>query len=457
LTTAVCVPGSLAGFVVPEIVHAYLVFTDFTATIAVRVDSTTAGAISGRPTDRVIITPDDAFLHVTLDDGSGDPNSRSIDLCARDADGTYRGHYARCVGGECYLAEVTIAREVVRLAEPEAQGLTLLGEINSPWEPALSVNVRVDADIAYVARYGDGLRIVDVSDPSQPVNLGHQPAEFPDADEIWNDVKLARGPGNQRYALMASNVVGVVVVEVTDPTAPSIVAHLGTAAQGESAINVHTLAVDAGRAYLANSDLGLEIWDVTNPRLPTRLGGFEIDGYLHDLFVRGDRAYLNYWGDGMLVVDVSDPANPQQLGAFAGYGEDTSHSSWVIDVGGKAIALHGDEQFGAHLRLVDVTEGTPTFMQEVGEWETRPEVSIHNVMAIGTLGVIAHYQDGVRVIELADPTQPQLVAWFNTWPGYDPAYGTSFFEGAVGVDVDPVTRRVYVADTHRGLLILALP
>ena len=447
-----CVAGSLGALAAPTILHASLVFEDFSSAGAFRVDSPEAGAINGFATDRAILTPDDLFLHVTFEDGT----VRALDLCARDADGTYRGQYARCFEGECLLGMAS-AREVRRLPEAAEQGLTRLGEYGGAgaW-PAISVNVRVRDGIAYLARYGDGLRIVDVTTPSAPVELGHQAVEFPDASEIWNDVKIVTGSGGQTYALMASNRAGVVVVDVTQPATPSIVAHLGTQAPTRSDINVHTLFVAGTRAYLANTDLGLEIWDVADPRLPSRLGGWSANGYLHDLFVRGGRAYLNYWGDGMIVADVTNPAAVAPLGAFANYGEHSSHSSWVVDVGTRDVALHGDEQYGAHLRLVDVTEGTPGFLQELGAWQTRPEVSIHNVMALGTLGVIAHYQDGVRVIDLADPTAPRAVAWFNTWPGYAPGYGNGFFEGAVGVDVDATLRRIYVADSHRGLIILQL-
>jgi hypothetical protein len=431
------------------------VFEEFSGTVAIRFDSVTAGMIAGRVADRASASADDLFLYALDDDGT----SRSIDLCARDAGGTFTGQYARCFAGDCLLGTVE-ARRVDPLPEAPAQGLVRLGGIGAAgaWPAAFTVNVRVADGIAYVARYDDGLRIVDVADPAAPVELAHQPVEFPDAEEIYNDVKVATGPGGRTYALAASNVAGIVVIDVTTPAAPAIVAHLGTPPDGEAGIQVHTLFVDGGRAYLANSDRGLEIWDIADPRQATKLGELSLNGYLHDLFVRGDRAYLNYWGLGMHVVDVSNPAAPLERGAFADYGETSSHSSWVYDLpGGRSIALHGDEQYRAHLRLVDVTEGTPAYLTQLGEWQTRPEVSIHNVMAMGTLGVIAHYQDGVRVLDLANPAAPQLVAWFNTWPGFEPGYGTSFFEGVVGVDVDPATRRIYAADSHLGLVILHLP
>jgi hypothetical protein len=156
-----------------------------------------------------------------------------------------------------------------------------------------------------------------------------------------------------------------------------------------------------------------------------------------------------------VVADVSNPSLPVARGTFANYGETTSHSNWVTTVGGRTIAAHGDEQWGSHLRLVDVTEPVPAALAQVGEWATRPEVSAHNIMAFGTTVFMAYYQDGVRLVDISDPASPRQVAWFNTWPGYDRGYGRSFYEGAVGLDVDPARRRVYVADSNRGLLILS--
>ena len=42
--------------------------------------------------------------------------------------------------------------------------------------------------------------------------------------------------------------------------------------------------------------------------------------------------------------------------------------------------------------------------------------------------------------------------YFNTWNPAGPAGGK--FEGAVGIDVDPDTRRIYLAEYPRGLVIL---
>lgn len=455
-----CVPGALAGLDPAGIYHFQADYGDgLIATGAARLDRLAAGGfggvLAGGEATRAWADDDDLFLYRELGGG----RERSLLVCARDG-AELGGAFAFCTEEGCYLAAVR-GRRVERLAEAAAGGLVLLGEHQGAgWGPAPTVNVRVADDLAYLARYQDGLRIVDVSDPAAPVDVGHGPCEHADGGEIYNDVKLIAA-GGRRFAVLASDQAGAVVWDVTTPSAPAIVAHLGTAEPGEGAA-VHTLFLDGGRAYLANLRRGLEIWDLTAPAAPVKLGELALAGapdgaFLHDLYVEGDRAYLNYWSAGLVIVDVADPAAPRVLGRFAGYGETTSHSSWVTTVGGRRIAAHGDEQWGSHLRLVDVTEGGAGFAREVGAWQTRPEVSAHNVMAAGDEVVVAHYQDGVRVIDIADLARRRRVAWFNTWPGYDRAYGTSFFEGAIGVDLDVARGRIFVADTHRGLLVLARP
>jgi hypothetical protein len=200
------------------------------------------------------------------------------------------------------------------------------------------------------------------------------------------------------------------------------------------------------------------VFDVTDPAAPVRLGeyvhpdGGSLTVTLHDLYVEDGIAYLNYWDLGMVVVDTTDPANIELLGVFDDYERRTSHSSWVTTAGGRRIAVHGDEDFDAHVRIVDVDPASPEFMTEIGEFSLRPEVSVHNIMAFGETAYISHYQDGIRLLDLSDPTQPAQIAHYRTWDG-GPDYGFSPWEGAIGLDVDLGQGLIYVADT-RGLVIL---
>ena len=104
------------------------------------------------------------------------------------------------------------------------------------------------------------------------------------------------------------------------------------------------------------------------------------------------------------------------------------------------------------MRVLDADPASPTFLATLSEWHLRDEVSIHNIMAFGDRAYVAHYFDGVRVVDLADPASPMEVAHFNTWSEGTGAAG--LYGGAHGIDVDLAARRIYVADSIRGLLIL---
>jgi hypothetical protein len=398
----------------------------------------------------------------------GDSRVRAWLACERLADGVVRGKVAYCQQGTCFSGTFGSYR-IERIAgEAVADGLELVSEWNgapaAPWGDGLTVNVRVQDGVAYLARYQDGLRIVDLADPADPADLGHSPVERPEDFELYNDVKMVDGPTGTRYALMASNRRGIVVVDVSDPASPVEVTTFPPPPDGQDEIGVHTLFTEkigtTTRAYLADTTyVGLGIFDVTDPANPVQLGywihpevAVNYGAYLHDLYVEQGRAYLNYWDLGLVVVDtLADPANASLVGRYDDYERRTNHSNWVTTAGGRKVSIIGDEDFGAHLRVIDVADGSPTFMRMIGELQLRPEVSIHNIMAFGDKAYVAWYQDGLRIVDLSDPTQPFVSAYYNTWDG---RVGESFYEAAIGLDLDLGAGLIYLADTARGLLVL---
>jgi hypothetical protein len=375
--------------------------------------------------------------------------------------------------------------------EAQASGLTLLGEYGVFEEPAARVsiaheedpvvashesgaagliataNVRVRGDYAFLARFSDGLRVLNVADPANIYEVAHAPVEAVGA-QYYNDVKLF-STGGRDYAALSDSQIGLVVYDVTEPAQPTFVSSFfpGLKESGDR-LNNHTCFIVGTMAYLGNYGgsatldpegggesgglLMVDLSDPANPReagrwLASSLGG----SFVHDLYVSEDGiAYLCCWEIGLVILDVRDPANAVVLGRFA-YDRMTSHSVWVTTIGGRRVAINGDEDFGAHMRIIDVEE--PSHPTLISEFQLRPEVSVHNIMAVGDQVVAAHYQDGVRVIDLHDPAHPVEAGYFNSWLGTgSPENGRSFYEGGIGVDVHDDL--VYLADIERGLLVL---
>jgi hypothetical protein len=362
-------------------------------------------------------------------------------------DGTLRAERIACDGSTCRVCTAKLVRAERNTGEGEGDHLTLVGQLNDPaWAQVYTLNVRVDGMTAYLIRR-DGLHIIDVADPANPTELGFWGRSMRSGSA--NDVKIVHF-SSKVYALIGD--VPVDIVDVTIPSSPVLA--------GQIPEEAHTLAVESRDnkvyAYFGNYDGRCPIYDVTNPAQPMKLGsiGF-VTSLIHDLSIENGIAYLNAWDAGFIIVDYTDPHVPQMVSQWVPTPTGTSHSSWPTTVGSRHIALHGDENYGAHLDIVDIDPASPQYMTSIGTYQTRPHVSIHNVMAFGSKAYFSYYQDGVRVMDLSDPTKPTLIGYYNTWDPQADYTSSQFYEGAVGIDVDLARKLIFVADSPRGLLILS--
>jgi hypothetical protein len=329
-----------------------------------------------------------------------------------------------------------------------AEGIELVGELGAAQgTPIYGLNLIVEGNYAYVVGLG-GFDVVDVTDPAAPFAVGH-------IDGRLNDVRIVHGATST--VAIASSEGGddrTWLIDVTTPTAPTFASFIDSYSH-----SVQTRTVGATtELYLANYSEEIPRYDVTDPLAPVAAGKVTLPGTtvsgVHDLTVYGDRIYANNTEAGFVAVDVAAGlASPVELGRkMSAY----SHASWAGTINGQEIVLHGDEGFSpstesmAFMRVLDGDPASPTYLQDIGSYSSRPEVGIHNIEVHGTRAYISYYQDGVRVVELADPTNPVEVAHYNTW---DPATSSGGgFEGAVGLR--KVGEYLYVADIERGLIIL---
>jgi hypothetical protein len=72
-------------------------------------------------------------------------------------------------------------------------------------------------------------------------------------------------------------------------------------------------------------------------------------------------------------------------------------------------------------------------------------------MVDGTRLLIAHYTDGVHLVDVANPTQPRLIAKYDTYPGEAPPP----FAGAWGAYIFPGSDLIVASDMQGGLFVLA--
>lgn len=195
------------------------------------------------------------------------------------------------------LLRLGIAGAALTLAPGMAVALERVGTFDTP---STTRDVAFAGGLVYVADGSSGLRILDVSSPALPVEVG----ALDPPTGVSQGVAVVGG-----RAYLADSTAGLRIVDVTTPSAPS---PLGEVLTGGSAERV---AVAGGLAYVAANFGGLVIVDVSNPAAPAVIGSVSPGASARGVAVSGTRAYVTVdQTDCVVVVDVSNPAAPSVIG-----------------------------------------------------------------------------------------------------------------------------------------------
>lgn len=250
---------------------------------------------------------------------------------------------AVAVSGNVLVSVGRIFR-VFDVSNPQAP--LLLGKADTGSEAGdFDIDVKIAGTIAYVAGGNRGLILVDISNPSQPAVLRVIRNITPGFRLTPHQITV---DGNQVFG--ADGFYGFWIVDVTNPAAPVLVgqapsiepayslevsgtyAYLGgnggvrvidisnPALQSEVDIRgatggqVTDLHLAGTTLYAAAGDSGLAIFDVSNPRALSRLGGYDSPGLAVGVTAIGARVYLADSAGGILVLDASNPASPRRIG-----------------------------------------------------------------------------------------------------------------------------------------------
>lgn len=162
-------------------------------------------------------------------------------------------------------------------------------------------------------------RIVDVSDPTSPVEVGQWGA--------MADLGLPASAGDFVHSVITNDQatraylsywnLGTVILDISDPANPEYLGRTNAPAS-------HSAAITRGGDLLVETHEILTgvptLYDISNPASPVKLNDFVIDDYqfdtVHDPKVRGAAAYFSWYSLGVVVADISRPAEPKFLAQF---------------------------------------------------------------------------------------------------------------------------------------------
>ena len=302
-----------------------------------------------------------------------------------------------------------------------------------------------------------GTGFVDVTDPTAPLVL----ANIPDTASLWSDMAV--------YDQYAYNVNesggGIQVIDLTQIDS-GIVTHIRSVTGGLSTSHNIYANPDSGFVYTCGSNgvWGLVAFDLADPANP-QFAGTWTEQYTHDVFVQSyddcpyagrsgpcEIAFSFSGGWGMVIIDVTDKSNMVTISNYFYPEESYCHQGWLTE--DKRYILFGDEgdEFAFHIPtttyVVDVQDlANPTFVTSFDNGLTTVD---HNLMTRGHYVFEANYESGLRVYDFGDLNNVQEVGYFDTYPARN-AYS---YNGAWGVFSGLPSGVVLVSDQSDGLFVL---
>jgi len=288
----------------------------------------------------------------------------------------------------------------------------------------------IDVVDGFAYLVGRGLQVVDVSNPAAPTRRGGSISPgylggalgvyggyaYIEAGEWLNVVDLSH--------LDTPTEVGW--AEVVGPTGD-----VGVPNDVEIADGVAYLAFGDGE-YFPEEYGGLRTYDITDPTVPTPLGGIDTEYLSLDVELAAGLAFVAAGTDGLRVFDVSNPSAPVAAGALALPGstaklEVVGTTAYVVDRGIRREAFRA-------LRVIDVSNAAAPVelgAVEFTDWPFGcriPGIAVAQQLAYVTCG-------GLYVVDVSDPTQPTLI------------YGDRYFHNLDRSSIHVVGDRAYIGDS----------
>lgn len=294
-----------------------------------------------------------------------------------------------------------------------------------------------------------GTYVLDVTNPSSPTIVSYLPGN---GNSLWRDYKTYQ---HYLYAVADEPGARLQIFDLSNLPASVTKVYESDALFGQA----HNIFIDqsSGRMYVAGSDKhlnGFMIIDLTNnPANPSSLVNY-YPGYVHDLYSKNDTlyCYLGTWG--MQSYDLTNLASPGFLLNIATYPEQGyCHSGWVTS--DSRYMVFGDETHNTGIKLYNISNPFNPQIESVFRSTllapTHTNSVPHNMMIEGNYVYISYYHDGIQQFDISDPKNPVRVAYYDTYPSNT---DYSNLHGAWGVYTKLPSGNILASDTDNGLFIL---
>jgi len=286
---------------------------------------------------------------------------------------------------------------------------------------------------------------VDVTDPGMPAYLGRLPMPESANASTWRDMKVYQdhmfvvSDGAGEHGMQVFDLTRLRGLDGSDPQTFTSDAHYDQIASAHNIV----INEETGFAYSVGSSGGgqtcgggLHMINIQDPLAPVFAGCFQDmstgrqrTGYSHDaqcvIYHGPDADYqgreicLGSNETALSIADVTDKSNPIAI-AMASYPNvGYSHQGWLSE--DQSYFFMGDEldESGGNVTntrtlIWDLADLDDPILAR--EFMAETKATDHNLYILGNTMYQSNYKSGLRVLDISDPENPQLVGNFDTVP-----------------------------------------
>ncbi len=214
-----------------------------------------------------------------------------------DSTGDALGVYASLINDDkiAFLANDNSGLEIINFTN--VQNPTKIGEYNGL--PNV-VDVVVENNTAYLCS-DIGIAILDVSDPTSPIEL-----DIYTSDGDCTDIAI-----NNNLAIITDYYKGIKLLNISNLNDVQFLSQFFDNGQAKK------LTIEDDLAYVVDGPAGLEIFNISNPDKLDKIGQYNEPPLVStDIMIQNDIAVLSADLDGVIFLNISDPTNPFVINTY---------------------------------------------------------------------------------------------------------------------------------------------
>ncbi|MBD3403147.1 choice-of-anchor B family protein [candidate division GN15 bacterium] len=264
------------------------------------------------------------------------------------------------MGNYCYaVSECSGTNQGIMIIDMSflPDSVSLVTSYSSPTDPT-SHNIAIDTATGYayaVKRFYNGVRIINLNNPTAPVELNYIPTSdchdmFARNDTLW----IAEGSGGTWSAW-----------DVSNKSNPQLIRRVAVPNSGY----VHNIWPSGDGQYVITTEetsfKTVKYWDVSDYNNVQLVGQYLAPSDLaHNAHMIGDTAFISHYESGVSVVDFSDPSVPSELARYDTYDSGESpgfNGAWgafPYTTSGKVYGSNGDNRLFIMERRSVITTDT---------------------------------------------------------------------------------------------------